>query len=278
VNPGGISDKFYIAHKHRKRLMKQRIQKVVSALAIMLGMWMPAQGLGQGSFVVPSGAAGVNGDEAIEVPFLPGALGRPYRFQQVYGANDMPIPFGVHYITGVAFRLNALSSGSSFDTVIPEIEVRVSTTQMPVDVLQGIFSINTGPDEMVVHPRGPLHLSATFVPGANVQPFDIIIPFSTPFVYDRSHGNLLLDVINYQQSSVRRTFDAVGSNRDSVSGVSFDGLVEGTGFTQGLVTLFRYEPVPEPSATVLVGLGLIVGCFCGCGQRKPKPPSAYVPS
>lgn len=233
-----------------------RIERDLLGMMIAVILMQSTAVIAQGTFVMPSGAASASGPDNLSVPFLPGQLSRPYRYQQVFGASDISIPFGAYSITAISFRLNEVG-GSSLDTVIPDIEVRLSTTPFAVDRLQGLFAVNVGNDETVVFPRGSLHIAANFAPGNVRQAFDIRIPFSQSFSYDRSGGNLLLDVINYGGSSIFQPLDAFSSSLDSVSSVGFSSLIEGSGSTRGLATEFAYQAVPEPMARDLMWIGTL---------------------
>jgi hypothetical protein len=85
--------------------------------------------------------------------------------------------------------------------------------------------------------------------------------FQTPFAYDPSVGNLLLDVRRYTDPSATVFFDYVDSIGDSVSRVYTNQNIpagvnspSGVVHTGGLVTQFTFAPVPEPSSLALSGL------------------------
>jgi hypothetical protein len=88
--------------------------------------------------------------------------------------------------------------------------------------------------------------------GPYPQPFDLAIPLSTPFVYDPSAGNLLLEVFNDDLTPVINYFlDQENNSEDSVSRVvELRELVTGnplfSGNSGGLITQFVYT-VPEAS-------------------------------
>lgn len=233
---------------------------------VACGLWFAWSALAQGTFVMPSGAATTYGNSQPE-PFMPGPGAiYPFRYQEVFSSSDMVMPFGVHYITAVSFRLAAFGQ-SSVDAVLPEIEIRLSTTPRSVNLLSTTYANNVGPDETVVHARGPLAISATYVPGGVVQPFDVLIEFETPFLYDRSWGNLLLDVINYGGSGRRVGFDYKDSEGDSVSSVGLADLEHGGEGTSGLVAEFTFADVPEPFVVYLLvvgGVPVLVGTASRC--------------
>lgn len=220
-------------------------------LTVALWIWLSLGAVAQGTFVMPGTAATAFGGTGAYVFTQIG-----WRYQEVFGSYDMQMPFGVFYITGVRFRVPP--TGSSFEATLPEIEVRISTTSRAVDRLDDFYARNIGPDEVVVHPKGPLHVGAAFVPGVTVQPFDIEIPFSTPFAYDRSRGHLLLDIVNYGGASKGFSPEEILNQPglpDSVSVVQGPDMTHGSVFTQGMVAQFEYRPIPEPSLMWLLALG-----------------------
>lgn len=78
--------------------------------------------------------------------------------------------------------------------VIPNITVTMSTTDIGPGELSNIFAENTGPDAQTVF-SGELNIGG--IPACNTSPcpFDIPITLQTPFDYNPSNGNLLLDLI-----------------------------------------------------------------------------------
>ncbi len=245
---------------------------VAKATALASLLWLSWTAAAQGSFVVPSHSESQNGGNTAFGPIFPGPGPDlvPWRYQEVFGANDVSMPFGVHFLTAVRFRLKVIGGGgNSLDAVVPDIEIRLSTTSRSVDLLFPLYAMNTGPDEVAVYSRGPMHVTGEIIPGQNPQPFSVKIPFETPFLYDRSWGNLLLDIITYSGTSVLVGFDAAEVQGDSVSANLGSSLDRGTPFTRGIVAQFDYEAVPEPGTVVLFGVGLL-GLIV-CWRRRTLP-------
>lgn len=81
----------------------------------------------------------------------------------------------------------------------------------------------------------------------------------SPFVYDPSEGNLLLD-IRFSSNSGFAFFDATLDSRTSRGWVGVDdGYGNGVSYGYGLVTEFssRAVSVPEPAPYLLLSLGLL---------------------
>ncbi len=216
---------------------------------------------------------GIANNSSSDEPFLVGPTQRTLRFQQVYGASDFDqIASGGGWISG--FEVNLVGGGPCCDFVLPNTEIRLSVTRKQPDGLSPVFLDNVGVNESVVFGAGPLRIAALTGTG-----FDILIPFSTPYFYDPSMGNLLLEVRNYvgpsypvapNRAGLLAFEDTLG---DSVSRVSVRDVNATSGdlSTAGLVTLFHITPVSEPSTLALLALGLGV---CAWRWRNKKQGTA----
>lgn len=261
MHPGFIQHHTTMPFKYIKRIdaMKPTPVAIRCLLVVVLILLWAPNGLAQGTFVMPSGMANQASFGGEMGPFGR-ETGNTYRYQQLYAPSDMPMPFGVVYITSIAFRLP--NESNSLDAVVPDMEVRLGVAPSWVTVDgQGTdrFLENLDRNVQIVFPRGSFHLAATFVPGATTQPFAIQIPLSQPYVYDRSWGPLVLDVIEYQAVGKSIRLDASPNfGVDSVSSLRWQSQTGiptfGAGSQVGLVTQFGWEPVPEPS---VVPLGLL---------------------
>jgi len=118
-------------------------------------------------------------------PFIcsPGGL----RAQTVFPAED----FAPGTIIGFTNRLFQGSPGFSTVT-IPNVTIKLSTTQVQVGQLSSTFANNVGPDETTVF-QGGLVIEGS--PGCNTDPCPFPEPglFQTPFNYDPTKGNLLAE-------------------------------------------------------------------------------------
>lgn len=106
--------------------------------------------------------------------------------------------------------------------------------------------------------------------------FDILITFTTPFFYNPSLGNLLLDVRNFGGGTTTQ-FDSQSAVSDSISRVFTNSVVGGlngvnspTGVTntEGLVTKFTTSAIPEPGSLVLLSAGLAAFGLVRRQQRR----------
>lgn len=174
------------------------------------------------------------------------STGNSLRYQQVFSSSAFSsfnkIP---HLITGIYF---SAESSTGVYGVISNLRVDLSTTQSAPDRLSSIFATNVGTDDQIVF-DGPWTIHSV-----NGETLDILMPFSKPFVYDPSKGNLLLDVRNL---SGGQTIYINGANiaDDQVSRMYSHDVFgnKGEGDSFGLIAKFVIAPVPEPSS-----LGILI--------------------
>ncbi len=236
--------------------MKQRIIRF-SAMAMVAVL---AASSAWADIVVPGDLADMEANEGNSFPFNIAMSGfDSQRYQQVYDASE----FGMDplSISGLMFRPDTLA-GDPFDTMISNVEIRLSTTPQPVDGLSLTFANNVGADEVTVF-SGALSLSSADT-GVNLpgvpRDFDIGIAFDTDFTYDPTLGNLLLDISVFESASTT-AFDAAFVGDDTTSRVftTISGAISPTADmadVTGLVTKFVTTDVPEPGGLTLLALGL----------------------
>jgi hypothetical protein len=229
-----------------------------TAVVILVIHLMAALDSCPAAIVVPNALAAVEGNSNNTNPFG-NTFFADVRYQQVYRANQFS---GSILIGQIAFRPDA-SFGSAFSTVSPDIQINLSTTSRNPDALSATFSQNVGVDDTVVYNRGPLPLSTANAGGGLFGPrdFDIVITLTTPFLYNPSQGNLLLDVRNFRVVTTT-SFDAEDTAGDPVSrvyGRVNDVTAPFNPDTIGLVTQFLppppTQPIPEPTSLALLGFG-----------------------
>ena len=191
---------------------------------------------------------------AADYPFGAGTLAAAnYRSQQVYGAQHFP-PGIALIITELRFRPD-YQHGKAFSTTITNIQVRLSTTAKNPDGLSSTFASNVGADEVVVF-SGALSMSSQFIgPPTGPKNFDMVIPLTTPFLYNPAGGNLLLDIRNISGSMASAisgradSFDGGSRVGGSLGGAS-GGVDTGIEALQITYTVTNAPPVP-PQPTLL---------------------------
>ena len=203
------------------------------------------------------------GNTGAQLPFLIGSnTAVSVRYQQVYGASDFMRVRTPFLITEIDFGGVTGRGFTVADENLRNVRIDFSTTSRALDDLSLTFANNVGFDNTTVF-SGPLH-----VRDDNLSEYGIRIPLQTPFLYDPSAGNLLLDVRNFQTvcSCSPAGFESMrgeGTLGDTVSSVWAPDVNAASATLQstlGLVTSFRVTPVPEPGtwALVLVGLGMLL--------------------
>jgi hypothetical protein len=220
--------------------------------------------------VVPNGLTNVEGNTDNGFPFnITNFALTSQRYQQVYGSGDFSTLGGPRLITAITFRADG-NVGFGFSSVLPSMQIHLSTTSAAVDGLSGVFASNVGADDAVVF-NGPLPLASS-ASGGPPHTFDIVIALQTPFLYNPANGNLLLDVRNFLGGATTQ-FDADTTIGDATSRAYTNSNLSGVNSPTadaedsfGLVTQFTFVSVPEPSTVILLGL-TGVGCAAAVFQR-----------
>lgn len=237
-------------------------------LAAFVGLAAFAPTASADLIVVPNSLAAVEGNSNNGFPFNITPFGlASQRYQQVYNANQFT---NAGMITAITFRPDA-DTGNAFASVLSNVQINLSTTSAGPDGLSSTFASNVGGNNQTVF-SGALALSSADTAGpGGTRAFDITIALNTPFFYDPSQGNLLLDVRNFAGGTTTQ-FDAHTVTGDSISR-GFTNVVGGVGNatgltdTSGLVTQFQIQAVPEPVSMIVFG-GLAVAGIVGYRRRK----------
>jgi hypothetical protein len=194
------------------------------------------------------------------------------RIQQVFSSSEFPPFFGPLEIVQIAFRPDGIV-GVPFQTTNPYLQFNLSTTTRSPDAtapdgLSLTFDENTGTDDTIVRAGPATYGTVDSGPVGGPKRFDIVFPFSTPFIYDPARGNLLLDIRSIG-TFAPANFDVESTHSDSVSTINAS-VSSPTGFfdTFGFVTQFTFTTVPEPAPFVLLVTGLAV--MAGLLRRKTE--------
>ena len=216
------------------------------------------------NIVVPSGDTSTVGNDNS------GSLAGSISSRQIeddFASSDFSSVSGPISITSLAFRLEpSTGSMSATDT---SFNMYLSTTPYSANSSEGgtmlttNFATNLGADNTLVDSGGPGTLwSSSGCTGSGPCPFDVVFTFSTPFLYNPSNGNLLLDLqINGYNGSGTGEFDV--QNYFGVPATAAVDEITGSGATgtqefSDSVTEFTYAiPTPEPSSLFLLGSGLL---------------------
>ena len=211
----------------------------------------------------PASAQLTIGAPATGANCFPFGCGSGAVYQQVYSANSFS---GLLSINSISFFTN-LAGSVNFGT----FSFYLSTTPLGLNVngtggiSNGNFDGNRGLDNALF---ATLNLQGQdFVVGERL---DIV---GTPFLYDPSAGNLLLDIrssISIPSAQYRAYFDARNGDATGLFSRAHD---YGSGFTDyGLVTEFNgvTATVPEPGSVAMVGAGLLAMLVVGTRRRQTR--------
>jgi hypothetical protein len=186
----------------------------------------------------------------------------PFRNQQVFPAEDFAaLGNKPHWLVGFTFRPD--HSVTSPGTVLgPDFEYRLTTMPVGPPNLSLVFDDNLGSDFKHFY-RGP-HTLVPKAQGPGPGPREFYnSDFSaglTPFLYDPSKGNLLVDAIARQGWSPSPRGDLVPDIRTGLGGPPF--ATEGNQRFGAVVYQFTFIPVPEPSSLTLLAVLLVLGLLC----------------
>jgi len=208
---------------------------LVATLSVAFGPWANAD------FVVAPNTMATN-DSAFGAGTHRAAN---YRSQQVYGSVHFPQDIAL-VITELRFRPD-YASGFAFNTTIANIQFNLSTTTRNPDGLSTTFANNVGFDDTVVF-SGALSISSQFTgPPGGPKNFDIIVPLSTPFLYNPAAGNLLLEVRNFSGSSAASSLSGGSFPGDQASRLG-GGLFSATGGADSAAEALQivYTPTNQP--------------------------------
>jgi hypothetical protein len=204
-----------------------------------------------------------------------------FRAQQVYGRGQF-LGSGVSgpvLISQFAWRAAPGTGPASLSLTSVDVYASASpfapNTSGLNTLITDTFATNLGADNTLVF-SGPVDVSSPGCAGPGVCPFDLIFPFSTPFLYDPTQGFLLLD---FHITGLSGTGSADARRFDFPPGGSMAGVAnllgEPTGEveTEGIITQFTFQAVPEPASAVLLltGLGaLMLLRRRASGRNKPE--------
>jgi hypothetical protein len=174
--------------------------------------------------------------------------------QFVYGAAEFANQGAAQImITGISFRADD-SSTSSLNVTIPDFTIRVgvySGSLSDIRANTGYVYLEGGTtvfSQKTLHITSPLGLT-----------FGVRFDFETPFLYDRSNGNLVVELRSggFATGSGLWGFDAATSSDGRF--IYIEDTFGHTGALNRLpATQFTYFAVPEPSAGCLFG---VLGAF-----------------
>jgi hypothetical protein len=226
--------------------------QIAKELTVFCCLSLSVAGLYAANYVVPTNLATNYGNVGTSYPCLSYSSSR---YQQVYAASEFAAAQNPQLITGIKFRYR--STTSTFYLSQALMEVRLSTTSRTPDGLSAKFADNPGPDETLVFAG----TNTIFAGSSSLGKFSLGASFSKPFYYDRTKGNLLLEIrMPGYYRLPNYTLDATDGASDSLSRLyaSDTNATSGTLDTTSAITQFTFQDVVisnitsvAPSAAVI---------------------------
>jgi hypothetical protein len=194
----------------------------------------------------------------------------PFRYQQVFPSADFAaLGNQPHWLVGFTFRPDQ-SLTSPRTVLYPDNEVRLATMPVGPPNLSLRFDDNLGSDFMHFY-RGPVILVTNLDgPGPGPREFyNAEFPAGvTPYLYDPSQGNLLLDVIGRQGASPSHRADQVPGIQTTLADSPF--ATHGDRIPAAIFQ-FTFVPVPEPTGLALTSL--LAAIVVAAPKRRRARPS-----
>ncbi len=189
------------------------------------------------------------------------------RSQEVIGSDQFSAFNGPVKITQLSFRAAPGTGPTNFP--LSNLDLNLSTTPFfpntsgGATLISSTFANNVGLDNTLVF-SGPLALSSPgCAAGTAPCPFDMVITFTTPFLYNSANGSLLLDFRMNGLNGISGTLDGASFSSPGGPVASVGGLLNaasGDLVLQGDIVQLTLE-TPEPSSWALL--------LCGLGALAP---------
>lgn len=97
-------------------------------------------------------------------------------------------------LTGVRFRVDR-GRGDTVPVVWTNVTILASHSTVPLAAMQTTFAGNQTEAPITVF-QGAVTVPAVTATNGGPQPWNVLVPFTTPFAYDPAQGNLLLEIVN----------------------------------------------------------------------------------
>jgi len=216
--------------------------KSIGTLAVLLVVLMPVPVLQAATITLGTQSPGNLGENCI--PFgCPGNFGIS-RYQEVYSSSAFAGPINILAVT--FFNTTSTFPPESNAVTSGTYTFSFSTTSKLVGGLDTAnLNNNVGANSQI------------FFSGAQGGPLlgtEFKVTGTTPFTYDRSLGNLLLNIDMSSLGTDTFAFFDFDSGPSVVLSRAFNGVPPET--SNGLVTRFEFSAVPEPGTLLLLASGL----------------------
>jgi hypothetical protein len=210
----------------------------------LAGAWVTTELRAQ-VIVVPNDSATNDGDSFAQTNDGPSG---GVRNMWIFDASQFGALSGPSLLTQVAERPDRIPDASGPRS--PRVRIYASTTKRSVANLSTTFAENLGTNTTLIF-DGTARLTTANLPGPgntrqfDIITFDILFPFTTPFLYDPAAGNLLLDLQISSSSGPSIEWDTVSGNPAAGAIFAVGSATAATGdFTSPSVIRFTFESPP----------------------------------
>ena len=227
--------------------------RIVTSSFMLILFAVSSVGLGQLTAVSPREFADVEMPGAADLTGVPS-----YRFQQVYDASDFAhLGTGPLSITRIDWRPDG-DVAEPLETPSPQWTMNMSTTSREPGGLSSTFADNLGTNVATVI-DGPVTIKTQNLgPAGGPKAFDYGVDLTTPFTFDPSDGNLLMDLtvtdsvgpllldFNFSSNEMTSFYwtGALGPDSPVAGGDQWGGHA------------LQFTVVPEPTSCVLMEFGI----------------------
>lgn len=209
--------------------------------------------------VSPSSAKGAEGDLSIR------PARDPNRLQFLFPATDFAgLPESQRWLTGYNYRLDRTQT-QDVDWIFNDVEYWISTTTADSSTLSTNFASNHGPDKTLVHSGTYIYHLLGGSSTTGPRDFAPAMKFQTPFYYDPSKGNLLIEQVYRSNITNSPTIDVVSTTGFAVVSGGFD-INASSGTRLRNLPSAQFEFVPEPSSGLMASIG--AACLAAFWRRR----------
>ena len=206
----------------------------LSSLALCVILFASATAVAELSVVVPNDLVDFEGNASTPPDFG----GTPFRLQFLYEADQFGALTEPSDIIGLVLRPDE-SLTSPQEVIYDDLKISLSTTDREFEDLDFVFEENIGLDEKVVLDGEVLVATEATGPEFGPRDFDYRYDFTTPFTYDPSQGNLLMDVVSFSGQDIAALDD---QDSTMIAVYTADPLgEEGEILGAGLVAMFLFD-------------------------------------
>ncbi|MCA8955624.1 MAG: hypothetical protein KDC87_06095 [Planctomycetes bacterium] len=178
------------------------------ALALMTAL---ATGHAQNK-VVPPHLTSVEGSSFFDLPYVYNAG----RYQQIW--EGPAVCAGTALINQLSFRRDTDNKTAYAATTFPNTTVRLGFTPVTPAAMSTTFATNLAGATMTTILNGVSYSLPAQPALSSVAPFNVHYPTTTPFLFQRSQGNLMLEIVHAGQATSKALYTLDGEAPSAAAG------------------------------------------------------------